>query len=322
MPPDLVSIIIAAHDNWPDLELTIQSALHQSHEPIEVIVVDNDSSDATQKEVPQRFGDAVRYIRQANRGDAGAYNTGMGAATGEFMQFLDGDDFLAPNKIEKQIAAFRADPEAEIVFGDTRQFQSMAGKADWTDIDTRDYDDMLAAFLDPDGNGAGLMVQGALFRRSTLERVGAWDESLYVADIDYWFRATWARCRFRYCPGSLWFYRIHPGQMSANQAAIARGLEAAWEKALGYITDEPYRSSLTMQLARFSWHQAILREDTTTRERLARLAWARQLNREAISLIAYLAGCGLIILPGGRLLARAPRLRWLRRGMTRLLGIR
>ena len=127
--PELVSIVVCAYNNWPDLELAIQSALCQSHQPVEVVVVDNSSTDATPVEVRARFGARIRYIRQANLGDSGAYNTGLKVARGEFLQFLDGDDVLAPNKIEKQLEVFRWDPDAEIVFGGVRHFQSLAGEA-------------------------------------------------------------------------------------------------------------------------------------------------------------------------------------------------
>src|SRR5438477_251271 len=79
---DLVSIIIVAYNNWPELENAIQSALCQSYSPREVIVVDNSSSDETPAEVEKLFGSRVRYVRQANRGDAGAYNAGFQQARG------------------------------------------------------------------------------------------------------------------------------------------------------------------------------------------------------------------------------------------------
>ena len=156
MTPGLVSVVICAYNNWPDLELAIHSALHQSYQPIEVIVVDNSSTDATQEEVPRLFGGAVRYIRQPNTGDSGAYNTGMRIAKGEFLQFMDGDDFIAPNKIEKQMAMFRANPMADIVYGDTRRFQSLPGlvQRQWRDVDMEDYDDILAV-LDAFGGISG-----------------------------------------------------------------------------------------------------------------------------------------------------------------------
>src|SRR5579859_2411960 len=112
--PESVSVVICAWNNWPDLEMTIESALHQSHQPLEVIVVDNSSTDATHQEVPSRFGQRVRYIRQPNKECAGAYNTGFAVARGEYIQFVDGDDVLAPNKIEKEMEVFRANPELDI----------------------------------------------------------------------------------------------------------------------------------------------------------------------------------------------------------------
>src|SRR5579864_6145645 len=113
MTHDVVSIVIVCHNNWPDLELAIQSSLRQTYSPLEVIVVDNDSTDATASEVPKRFGASVRYLRQLNRGDGGGYNAGCLVSSGDFVQFLDGDDFLAPNKIAKQVEAFRLNPETD-----------------------------------------------------------------------------------------------------------------------------------------------------------------------------------------------------------------
>src|SRR5258706_6658209 len=98
--PGLVSVVICTYNNWPDVEMTIESALHQSYQPIEVIVVDNSSTDATHEEVPRRFGHRVRYIRQPNKGwYASQNNLGFAVACGELIQFVDGDDVLAPNKI-------------------------------------------------------------------------------------------------------------------------------------------------------------------------------------------------------------------------------
>jgi glycosyltransferase involved in cell wall biosynthesis len=63
---ELVSIIIVAHNNWPDLELAIESALAQSWPWKEIILVDNESTDATPSQVAHRYSDSVRYVRQAN----------------------------------------------------------------------------------------------------------------------------------------------------------------------------------------------------------------------------------------------------------------
>ena len=173
----LVSIVIVAHNDWPDLELAIQSALCQSYPKIEVIVVDNSSRDSTEQQVQGLFGNRITYVRQPNTGEGGGRNMGMRLAAGEFVQFLDGDDFLAPDKVEKQIAVLKAAPEVDIVYGDVRRFQTSAGRANWEDWDTADYPDMLATLLSFDGNGGGLIPDSLIFRRGALELIGPWVEN-------------------------------------------------------------------------------------------------------------------------------------------------
>lgn len=317
----LVSVIIVSFNNWPDLELAVESALQQSYHPVEIIVVDNGSIDETAAEIAQRFGRLVRFVRQPNLGDAGAYNTGIRLGAGEFLQFIDGDDFLAPNKIKKQVTVLLADPEVDIVYGDVRCFQTLAGVPGWTDWDTKEYEDILDVLVSPDGNGAGLMAHSALFRRTVFERVGLWDQTLYVADQDYWLRAAWAGCRFKYCAGSLCFHRKRPGQMSADVVACMRGIEEVWSKALGYISGESYRAKLAARLARLRFYEAVSQIDIDRDAALSKLALARTTDEEAIPPLAYVIGRLLITFPGGRHLARAKWLRPARRRIARLLGL-
>jgi len=316
----LVSIVICAYNNWPDVEMTIESALNQSHHPVEVIVVDNSSMDATPEEVPKRFCPAVRYVRQPNRHYAGACNTGFELASGEFIQFVAGDDVLAPNKIEKQVEIFRANPGLDIVYGDVRMFQTLAGVANWTDVESKPEQDYLKAFIDTDEQWTGITALGVLFHRKAIEKVGPWDESMYVEDLDYWLRATWAGCRFGYCAGSpMGFVRLWPGQKTNNKLAMSRGMEAVWEKALGYVTREPYRGLIAANLARSRFYLALTRNQMTTREASAKLALARATSPGTISALAYAAGYATIILPGGFILTRSRRLRPIRWLLARLL---
>ena len=320
MTPGLVSVVICAYQNWPDVEMTIESALHQSYQPLEVIVVDNSSTDATPEEVPKRFGGRVKYVRQPNRGDSGAYNTGSDLASGEFVQFLDGDDVLAPNGIAKLVEAFRANPELDIVCGDVRRFQTLPGAADWIDVVSQPQPDMLGRLVLSNGGPNGLHNLGMLFRRRALEKVGRWDENLYIADLDYWLRAAYAGCRFGHCPGSpLGFARMRPGQMSANAAAVSRGFEAIWDKAFGYVTREPYRSVIAAGIADRKYQTAVNRLQMSRREAWAQLSQARAISPGTVSAAAYAFGWAIIALPGSRVLLRARWLRHVRRGMASLL---
>ncbi len=317
---DLASVVICAWNNWPDLELAIDSALAQTYRPLEVIVVDNSSDDATAQEVPRRFGDRVRYVRQANRGDSGAYNTGMALARGEFVQFLDGDDFLAPTKIEKQVAVFRSDPQADVVFGSVRYFQGPAGAAAWNDYDCGEGDIGIAPFLREEGRCVGAVL-AVLFRRRALERVGAWDEAIYVSDSDYELRALVAGCRYRLCPGPpLSFKRVRPGQMGVQHAAMLDGAEALWLKALSLLSEPAHLDAVAGNLARVRFFRAFRAEGMTRREALAKCRQARSTCPGAVPLPAYAAAMLVIAIPGGRILARSARLRSWRRRFARLLG--
>lgn len=300
----LVSIIIVAFNNWPDLELAIQSALNQSYEPVEVIVVDNSSTDETQQLVPQLFANRLKYIRQPNTGEGGGRNTGVEESQGEFVQFLDGDDLLAPNKVEKQIAMLNEFPEVDVVYGDVRQFQTNAGAANWSDCDTEDYPDMLATLLSPKGNGAGLVVHSVIFRRRALELIGTWTENLpasdgpvltIMSDQDYWLRAAWSGCRFQYCQNSLCFQRRRSGQLSSNSRAVLRGMESVLTSASAYITKEPYRTCLSRRLSHLLFYLAISDKESTRGASFARLKKARGLNMQLLTMRAYLLGWMLIV---------------------------
>lgn len=311
--PGLVSVVICAWNNWPDLEMTIESALNQSYKPIEVIVVDNSSTDATPEQVPSRFGQSVRYIRQSNKGDAGAYNAGFRLAHGEFIQFVDGDDVLAPNKVEKQLEVFQKDPFVDIVYGDARMFQTQAGAARWIDPSTQEESDIWRALI---SEHVGISALGTLWRRRSIEKVGPWDESLYVADLDYLLRSAWAGCMFAHSPGGpMGFARVRPGQMTADLTAIARGIEAVWNKALGYITNEPYRSLIAAELARHRFNMALSR-DLTKQEALATLSLAQATSPEALPKPMYILTKATILVP----IIRARWLRTIRRWILRQFG--
>ena len=331
MPLDgVVSIIIVAYNNWPDLELAIQSALNQSYKRIEVIVVDNSSTDQTAQLVPQLFAGRVRYLRQANTGEGGGRNAGYEIANGEFIQFLDGDDFLAPDKVEKQVAVLTAAPEIDIVYGNVRQFQTNAGPAVSKDYDTGDYPDILATLLSPEGNGAGLVTHGMIFRRTALDRVGPWSENEPVshgsvitnmADQDYWLRAAWAGCRFRYCPDSWCFQRKRTGQLSANSRAVLNGMEQVLTRAHGYITREPYRTAVSLRLSHTLFYLAVSERGPGVTLSLARLRKAREVSRRFVTRRAYAIGWLLIVTGVGPLIF-SRFLKPVRRLAVLALGIR
>jgi hypothetical protein len=109
------------------------------------------------------------------------------------------------------------------------------------------------------------------------------------------------------------FKRMWPGQKIANIPVATRGLEAVWDKALGYVTQEPYRSLLAERLAEYRFHMAVSRNQMNVSEALAQLALARATSPGKVSALAYAFGYAAIIVPGGFFLVRSRHLRTIRR---------
>lgn len=115
--PGLVSVIIPSFNRAYSIASTIESVLAQTYDPVEIIVIDDGSTDDT-RAVVEGFGDRVRYIHQINTGCPGARNTGLRVARGEFIALLDSDDRWYPWKLELQIAFLRAHPDVGMVWTD------------------------------------------------------------------------------------------------------------------------------------------------------------------------------------------------------------
>jgi hypothetical protein len=99
---------------------------------------------------------------------------------------------------------------------------------------------------------------------------------------------------------------------------MERGMEAMWEKTLGYVTREPYRSRFAACLATLRFRMAVREDNISSREALEKLRQARTVSSETVSALAYAAGWMVILVPGGKSIVRSPRLRLVRRLLARL----
>ena len=186
--PGLVSVIIPVFQRAAMLRRAVASALAQTYADVEVIVVDDGSTDDCW-ECAQRLAAAnpgrVHALRQENAGPGPARNRGLAAARGEFIQYLDSDDELLPNKLELQVAALRANPQAGLSYGLTRRRNDATGEE-------RDF---------PAGAGEvrqifpGILVQrgwstmGPLWRRSACDAIGPWGDFRCNEDLEHDLRA-------------------------------------------------------------------------------------------------------------------------------------
>lgn len=213
MPPK-VSTVITTYNQSQFLPGAIDSVLTQSYPGVEVIVVDDGSSDDT-PEVAQQYGERVRYIRQQNRGVSAARNTGFRAATGEYINFLDSDDFFLPTKIERQIRVFNARPEIDLVHCGFYEVDENCNRL--KKVTTFPSNHILRELA----VDCFLQVHAPLVRREWFDRVGLFDEHLpwqgqYCEDWELWLRMAKAGCQFAYTSEPLIAYRLSEGSQMTS----------------------------------------------------------------------------------------------------------
>lgn len=205
-----VSVIIPAYNQEKYIRECVQSMLSQDYEDLEVIVVDDGSTDAT-PEILREFGKRIRYIRQENKGPAGALNKGMRVAQGELVAWLGADDMYLPGMVNYQVSKFQEDPSLALVY------------TDWIMIDAqgREIKVVRSPYPPPEKFArtmlAGNFINGStvLMRKECHEKVGYYDENLKASvDGDMWFRLLKHGFKFGHIPIPLVKYRWHPANIS------------------------------------------------------------------------------------------------------------
>lgn len=234
----LVSILIPCHNAATYLRATLESALGQRDVAVEVIVVDDGSVDGSLAIAREFEPRGVRVLCQTNRGAAAARNAAYAASRGEFIQFLDADDLLAPNKLAVQLARATREPAGTVFTGRWGRFTDDPARAAFRD------DNPLCADLSPRdylvryGSHDCMMHPAAwLLPRAVAESAGPWDERLSLNDDgEYFARIVTAATRIAYCPEAVSLYRSAlPTSLSAQRSR--RHLESA-HLALQLIIDE------------------------------------------------------------------------------------
>jgi glycosyltransferase involved in cell wall biosynthesis len=207
----LVSCIVPCFNGARFLDEAIQSILEQTHRPLEVIVVDDGSTDES-AEVASRYGDAVRYRWQENRGPGAACNTGVAMAQGEFVAFLEQDDLWIPWKTRRQLKEFERHPELDYCVAHIQNF--------WVPELQREAERYRNhAAMRP---VAGYVVQTLMARRDLFERFTCFNEELRFAFAGDWFlRAADAGIAGALIPDTLVHRRLHQGNYSRVHRAAS-----------------------------------------------------------------------------------------------------
>ena len=204
MPAPLVSVVVAAYNCEQYIRAALDSALAQDHPRVELIVVDDGSSDGTPAIVA---GYPVRSIRQQNGGQGAAKNTGVEAATGDLIAFLDHDDIWFPSKLSRQVAALEALPAADGVLARLEVLlEPRVPHPPWL-TRSREY-----PWFPP---------SSWLLRRTVFEKVGPFDTESAVPDFDWMLRARDLGTSFEILPGEpLGAYRFHGENVSYRREEI------------------------------------------------------------------------------------------------------
>ncbi len=223
----LVSVVVPCHNAVSWLEAAISSVRAQTWTRIETILVDDGSVDGSGELADRLAGPDIRVLHQEKKGQCAALNAGLESAQGDFIQYLDADDLLAPEKVSIQLARLRDEPPGWIASGAWARFQDDPSAAVfeaepvWRDLAPVDW-------LVTSWTGGGMMHGAAwLCTRSVVNSAGPWNESLtLINDLDYFSRLLLASGGIAFCPGARTYYRSNVAGSLSRQTT--RG---AWESA-------------------------------------------------------------------------------------------
>lgn len=199
--PPLVSVIIPTYNRADLCARAIRSALSQTYAPIEVIVIDDGSTDGTDEAITREFGNAITLLRQANSGVSTARNAGMARARGEYLAFLDSDDLWDKQKLAQQVEWLERHPDFGMVL---------------CNLAVQDHDGSHVRIIDRrprlprDGEilsdvvrNPSLVPSTVMIRREVYEQLGGFDPGLRTAeDLDFHLRVA-ARFKIGLLPDAL-----------------------------------------------------------------------------------------------------------------------
>jgi glycosyltransferase involved in cell wall biosynthesis len=212
-----VSIIICAYNSARYITETLESVLAQGYQDYEIIVLNDGSTDGTE-EIIQPYFDKIIYLKQENRGLAGARNAAIKIARGEYLALLDSDDIWLPNYLEKMVGLLESNPEADVYYPNALMFgdHHLSGKI-YQDIKPSTRPVTIEGLLTQKCCVFGAVIM----KREILNRVGLFDEELRAAeDLDLWLRILQHDYHIDYTEEVLVKYRKHMASLSGGGSTM------------------------------------------------------------------------------------------------------
>lgn len=225
----LVSILIPAYNAQESIADTLRSAIGQTWEPKEIVVVDDGSTDQTLSVAKQFESDDVRVVTQENQGAAAARNKAVSLANGDYIQWLDADDLLAPRKIAHQIQALEQSSNERVLLSSAwgyfmyRYYRAeFKPSALWCDLSPTEW------LLRKMGQNLHMQTATWLVSRHLTQAAGPWNTTLLGDDDgEYFCRVLMASAGTRFVPQARVYYRTTPNSLSYIGYSNKK-LEAQW----------------------------------------------------------------------------------------------
>jgi glycosyltransferase involved in cell wall biosynthesis len=281
-----VSVVIPTYNRSDYILEAVESVLAQTYHDYEIIVVDDGSTDDTDKVLGPLIKDGkIRYVYQENLNKSAARNHGIRLAKGKYIAFLDSDDLFLPKKLEKQVLFLDKNPEIALVHSWHRKFDDAGnhlGTRDTSRFSGWVYPEILLTW------SVLMAVPCMLVRAEVLADVGGFDEDvLWGEDLDIWRRIT-MRYPIDLIPEVLTEVRVHPGNLSTSKAKPIIWFENYLHRA---FEDDP---SLSLTFRRKAWAKLytntghnFLGEDSPTLISLVRECSLKAIAKWPLSLGAY-----------------------------------
>jgi glycosyltransferase involved in cell wall biosynthesis len=201
---DLVSVVMPAFNAEVFVSEAIESILGQTYRPLEIVLVDDGSTDRTPAIAASFRVPEMRYVRQQNRGAAAATNTGISHARGPLISFLNADDVWTPERLALQVSLASKHPEVDIILGHLKRMWRRPGRLEYSFTELE----------------LALSLQSCLCRRPVFQKVGSFDEDLrYCFDWDWFFRARELGVAFFTHPELTNYYRRHDDNITLEGPA-------------------------------------------------------------------------------------------------------
>ena len=211
-----VSVVVPTYNRPQYVGQTIESILSQTFQDFEIVVVDDGSTEET-RQVLAPYADRIKYFYQANQGLCAARNFGFKQTSGEYVAFLDDDDLWLPHTLEKLLEVMIKNPELAFVCADTYLIDP-EGNIDRIKDEigglNSTFNDLYEKWF--------VQILAVLMRRSCLEKVGLFDEGVYLSECYDLFLRLAKRYPFHYIHEPLAKYRIHPTNASKDLETIIR----------------------------------------------------------------------------------------------------